>query len=210
MPLSFFLCLLIYDAMLFRFPMHLKCRWLPPCHKHQKLLLTASMSSRGTKYTGTHWVQEGSTFYISHDWVWNSLGRNARFPFQPVAAEPSVAMDESPKKQIVNCRSVSLSCASSKYCSEISHLPAAPVSCITNQRELWQNASYTQRLAASLDRYLSFSLPLVRRWKLNMLQGGICPRGKVFCLLKTATSNSKGVWLVWARMPGVACHHKIT
>lgn len=50
LSLFFSFCLLIYDVMLFRFPRHLKCRWFQtPAHKHQKLLLTASMPSRGTK-----------------------------------------------------------------------------------------------------------------------------------------------------------------
>lgn len=72
----------------------------PPAHKHQKLLLTANMPSRGTKYIETCWVQEGSTVYIGHDQVWNCLSRNAGLPFQPVPAKPSVAMDESPESQI--------------------------------------------------------------------------------------------------------------
>lgn len=42
-------------------------------------------------------------------------------------------------------------------------------------------------------------------------RGNMSKRETVFCLLKTATSNSKeGVQLVRARMPGIACYHKTT
>lgn len=152
----------------------------PPAHKHHKLLLTASMPSRDTKHTETHRVQEGSTSYISHEQVWNCLSRNTGFPFQPVPAEPRVAMEESPRNQIMNHKSVFLSYTSSKYCWEIPPSPSVPVSCITNHRELWQSTRYTPMLAASSGRYKSFPLPLVRRWNLNMLQGGIYPRVKSF------------------------------
>lgn len=151
----------------------------PAAHKHQKLLLTANMPSRGTKYIETRWVQEGSTVYIGHDGVWNCLGRNGGFPFQPVPAKPSVATDESPESQIMSHKSVFLSCTSSKYCSETSHSPSAPVSCTTNQRELWQSASYTPTLAASLDRYKWFPF-LGQEVKTKHTAGGICPRGKSF------------------------------
>lgn len=83
------------------------------------------------------------------------------------------------KSQIMNHKSVFMSCTSSKYCLETFHSPSEPVSNVTNQRLLWQSASYTPTLAAGLTRYNLFSF-LGQEVETKHVAEGTCLQGKKF------------------------------